>query len=997
MIGNYRKASFFVYLLTLILGLLCSAPVCALDPQVTFRNYRLDRWGVEDGLPQLSVLSITQDRYGYLWAGTQNGIARFDGNQFETFDRAGTGVDTTLAGCGFTDSKGIVWFCTPRGVVKIVNGRLLSLAYKGQTLEIFDIAENSDGTLLFASSKGVLREKNQALENYLLGDKHIVSFHRNKADVWIASENEIWQLRANKLRSVAVLDDVKIRQVVKRNADLWLASSAGVIKFNPDTKKSVQVIDGLREVLIERMHLDHSGNMWISTTQSLHRVRPNNEIENIKDSEFIPQAWVRSFFEDRDGDLWLGSQRESLLRLRDSAVRWISSPEGLTDSFVWSIERGSNGELLIGTNAGLFAMDKNLAPKNLLRQSSNGARSIYDLTRDGDKLWVGTRAGIALYQDGRLITPAAMQSLNTIQINGIYPVGDQDMWIATMQGLYRFRNNVLTAVGTGAGEPAGRIRHLLIADAEHFLFSTEDGIFQYSEGVISRPVWSENTRGNFVPRMKWIKPDLLAFTTMDSGLGLVRGNKLLMLGTEDGLPSRNGWTLDVIDGQLYVASIVGAYRVALSNLPDPVSGAKQNVRAQMVVESSAKISGAQRLGCCNGGARARSLVDGKLLWLTSTSGIVRLDTARLPSLPEAPDARVERLSAGDVHYTLGQGDITLPAEQRDLSIQYTGMTLRQSPDLEFRYRLNGYEKQWREAGTRRTAFYTHVPPGDYSFSVQARYPGGDYGPESEELGFSLQTRWYERSLLQVLLLLLGIGLIAALLWRRISILRRQKEKLESAVAMRTLELKHSNELLERANQALHFENRTDPLTGLLNRRALVVPQHCAMILIDVDLFKRINDKYGHEVGDRALSAIADILHASIRSQDRALRWGGEEFLLIFDNMHLDDAVVRAEAIRKRINEHRLTLLDGSQLSCTCSFGVSAHPVLEHQRENWQASLQLADAGLYRAKARGRNLVCAARLGAEIPRQPLDFGSQDVLAKLEQSGQLIWVGFVQQGF
>jgi diguanylate cyclase (GGDEF)-like protein len=974
----------------LVAGFLCSNSAEALDPQVTFRNYRLDRWSVEDGLPQQSVLAITQDRDGYLWTATQNGIARFDGNHFDNFDRASTLVDTTVASCAYTDTKGVVWFCTPRGAIKIVNEKLSALAFKSQTLEIFDINQGNDGTVLFASNQGVLREGKAGLETYVLEGKVITSFFREKADVWVAGENQIWRMRNSHVESVASFDNLKIKQIIKRQDEFWLATSAGVIKYIPANGMRGHAIPELSDLPIERMYLDSSGNMWISTTKSLYRVRPNNEIENIKDSDFIPQAWVRSFYEDRDGDLWLGSYRESLLRLRNSAARWISTPEGLPDPLVWALARASNGELLVGSNTGLFALDSNNQLKKLFAPPENNPRSIYDLTVDGKSIWIGTRAGIARFEEGKLLTPEPLRKLDNLQINGIYPVGDHDVWIATMQGLYRYRSNVLTQLGPGAGEPAGRIRHLLITDAEHFLFSTEDGIFQYTQGLISRPTWSESLRGNFVPRMKWIKPDVLAFTSMDSGLGLVRKNKLIMLGMEDGLPTRNGWTLDVIDGQLYVGSIVGVYRIALDNLPDPLGSTKNNLRVQTVVESGAKASGPQRFGCCNGGASARSLVEGKLLWLTSTTGIVRLDTAKLPTFSSAPTSRVETLSAGDVPYPFDGTNISIPSDKRDLSIHYTGMTLRRSRDLEFRYRLQGYDADWYEAGTRRVAFYTQVPPGEYQFAVQTRYPGGEYGAESHSPNFNLQARWYEQRSLQLLALLGVIGLLALMLWRRISALARQKEALEHAVAQRTLELEHSNELLFKANRALHYENRTDPLTGLLNRRALVVPQNCAMILVDVDFFKRINDQHGHDAGDRALSAIADILNASIRSQDSALRWGGEEFLLILDGISLDDAIARAEAIRQEMKTHSLRLPDGEQLSFTCSFGVSMHPVLEQYRENWQASLQLADAALYRAKAHGRNLVYAAKLAPDMSNQALDFGSQEVLSTLEANGRLIWI-------
>jgi ligand-binding sensor domain-containing protein len=138
-----------------LLVLLFATPASALDPKVPFQHYRFDRWGVDDGLPQISVLAIAQDRLGYLWVGTQNGIARFDGSRFTVYDRKGSGVDTTMASTSLATADGKVWFGTPRGVLWVQGERVHELDAGRAQVGVLDLAEDIKGQLLAASESGV--------------------------------------------------------------------------------------------------------------------------------------------------------------------------------------------------------------------------------------------------------------------------------------------------------------------------------------------------------------------------------------------------------------------------------------------------------------------------------------------------------------------------------------------------------------------------------------------------------------------------------------------------------------------------------------------------------------------------------------------------------------------------------------------------------------------------------------------------------------------------
>jgi ligand-binding sensor domain-containing protein len=164
------------------LALLFAAPAHALDPEERFHDYVRDNWSVENGLPQVSVLTITQDSTGYIWLGTQNGIARFDGVRFNVYDRRTTGVDTTMATVSYTDRSGKPWFGTAHGVLRLNQGKLELLRAGTGNAAVQGIAEAADGSMLFATSLGVMRLRDSSIEPAMLQGERTCSLLRDGAD-----------------------------------------------------------------------------------------------------------------------------------------------------------------------------------------------------------------------------------------------------------------------------------------------------------------------------------------------------------------------------------------------------------------------------------------------------------------------------------------------------------------------------------------------------------------------------------------------------------------------------------------------------------------------------------------------------------------------------------------------------------------------------------------------------------------------------------------------
>jgi len=248
------------------------------------------------------------------------------------------------------------------------------------------------------------------------------------------------------------------------------------------------------------------------------------------------------------------------------------------------------------------------------------------------------------------------------------------------------------------------------------------------------------------------------------------------------------------------------------------------------------------------------------------------------------------------------------------------------------------------------------------------------------------------------------GLLAALVILRLRRYRARAQRLEQIVAERTHALSRANERLRLVNETLAQESRTDPLTGLSNRRYLLdhIQQlmkdgagngsALAFLLLDLDAFKRVNDEYGHAAGDSVLVQLAQLLRHVSRADDLLLRWGGEEFLIVLNHVQPEQALETAERIRTRLAAHAFRLGDGRELHVTGSIGFAMHPPSAELNEgfDWTLSLELADAALYRVKQWGRNGSAGLIAGPALSASNLTAHSILQLDALTEAGVLRWL-------
>lgn len=988
----------YAILLTVSICLFGMRPVAAMDPQIPFHAFVLDHWGVEQGLPQITVLGIAEDRAGFLWVNTQTSVARFDGTGFVTFDRASTGVDTSMLSSIWADPLGQVWFGGSHGLLREQNGHFTALG--GGAVNA--IVDAGDGTPLLATPEGLAHVRNGTITPIPGYTGPAFSLLRDGRTLWVGGLGRVCSLDAMADQPTVAcvqMDNtdrlpLAITHLASTHGSLWLGTHLGLMRLDGHRIIASGLSPELDANSIESLLVDRAGALWVGTVSALYRWLPDADLEQVADGDIAQRPWIQVLFEDSAGNLWLGTHIRGMYRVWNGWTRRVSARDGLADSLVWSIVRAPDGAIVLGTNADVEVFDgKHVRP--LIAGNALPDPSAYELYYDHrGRLWVGTRAGVAVFDHGRNVTPPALAALDRWQINDVREVADDDIWIGTSGGLYRWHQDRLSRIDAGASAAASIIRSILPLAPDHLYLGTEDGVREWRDGQLTLPAWADSLRGHFVTRVAVLAPGLLGVATTDAGVGVMQHGQLRMTSQKDGLPSDNAWTLDVLNGELYVGSIAGAWRLPLAQLPLPGSPVRQ-VTPQLIAGEE-RATSVQNSRCCNGGAGARSAIDGSVIWYSTTDGALELDTRTLGAQPQPPAAMVESIEHAGRQYPGKPFDLREGA--RNLAIYYTAPYLRMGT-VRFRYQLEGYDTDWQDAGTRRTAFYTHLPPGKYRFRVIATLSGSSGHGIEADLPIWVEPRWYERTLVRGAAILLACLVIILLVGWSLRTQRRRNLWLEAQVTQRTEQLARAVERLRVTNLALAEASHTDALTALHNRRYLLARlpdvlsgDKCVGVLqIDIDYFKQVNDNYGHAVGDTVLRALGRLLTDARRDSDITVRWGGEEFLLLLPGVDATEVLNIAERLRRDIAVQDFMDGRGGTIRLTCSIGFSLHPfTAQADSTTFDAALELADLALYRAKQDGRNacvgLIATTLLSSDILLTPFALQLDALLA----SGQLCWV-------
>jgi diguanylate cyclase (GGDEF)-like protein len=988
-------------------GLLACLPAYALDPGKAFHHYVRNVWSIQQGLPQISVQAIVQDHQGYIWVATQAGLARFDGVRFTTFvpenEPALPGIWVRSL---MVDTAGRVWIGTYKGMAVYENGRFRAIpiadAAQFPALDINAMVED-EGHLVAATTNGVFDLNEGKLVHRPGSPSPATSLIKSADGVWIGTLGGVYRQQGKKSEMLALPEAMRnglVTRLAEAQGRIWAGTSLGLMVRSGDVWAPAGTDPVLHNSPTTMLYQDSDRSLWVASNAGMARLRDGVVAEVIPEKNPTAIKGVISAFEDRERNLWFGSQWAGLARLWNGSTRRLSIAEGLTEPIVWSVARAPDGRTWVGTNDGLsvYASGKF---EHVLRGDQLPHPHAYNLLAEADRIWIGTRRGLVVWRNGKLEAPALLAPMSTAQINGIVRGHDNVLWIPTSEGLFRLENEQLTHFGKEQGLNDIRVRQIRELKDGRMLVATQDGLYHLKDGRMLRLGLDSGLQaGMDVTAITELRDGSLVIGTLSEDLYMYSGRTWHKFGRAEGFPPNTPFFLSEDNaGYLWSAGIRGITRAPLAEMRLVQAGQAKQVYAEMMLNERGDRRSGEQGFCCNGAGNSKGFMDpAGVLWLPSRDGVVTLDTLGLTKNLTAPTAVIERVRIRDQWQAVRDDkNLRLPQDARDLAFEFTALSFQDPASVVLRYRLQGYDKDWREleAGVPRSVNYTNLPNGNYVFEIRASNNADVWNKAPARLEFSIAPYFYETGWFIALLLALLAGVIYLGYRLQRHAHEKQRTSLEEQVAERTQQL-------HVANLALELASQTDPLTGLHNRRYLSnqIPADLAFYerenrrnggsdntllfaLVDIDHFKRINDTYGHKAGDRVLQQVSEVLRRQVRVGDYLVRWGGEEFLLVCRPSTRQFVPVLGERIRRAVAEHSFDLGDGVHVSLTCSIGLAESGLYLNgmQSVGWEQLVELADAALYWVKENGRNGWSALR-----PNPNVNFA--ELVEKLHMGAQIM---------
>lgn len=983
--------------LLLLLGIPLNAQ--ALRGDKPMHHYVRANWSIQDGLPQISAVAIKQDHEGYIWVGTQSGLARFDGVRFTTFTpKSDPGLPGVWVRTLHVARDGRMWIGTYKGVAVRDGDTITEVpaadARRWPALEVQALAEDAGGTLFVATNRGLFREQDGQLYPVTGAPEVALSLLARPDGLYVGGRGAVHRLSGGRWSMHSLPTDAATAGVgglVEAHGTLWAGTTLGLMVLRQGRWERSEAGVQLGLSPVEMVYADSQGDLWAGGDTGLVRIGPNSTVYFVAADGPGGIPGLRTAFEDREGSMWFGSQIEGLTRLREGWTRRYSVAEGLHDRIVWSVAPDPDGERIwVGTNDGVSVFDGQrfalVVAGNKLPHPSG-----YNLLAERERLWIGTRLGLVVIEHsgdnaGDVQKPAVLDPIAGSQVNGVVRDADGTLWIASTTGLYHLDDGRLRHYGIADGLTEPRVRYYYKSPEGRVLLGTQSGLFE----MRGERFFAVGTDRGLPPDLDvtsilQLKSGDLVISSLSEQTYLRHRGRWYAMSSAEGLPANPAFFLAQHDGYLWTAGLRGITRVPLKDVAALGAGTVSEVHGEMLLNERGDSRSGQQGYCCNGAGNAKGFLRVHSLWLPTRDGIVALDTRQIIKNPVPPKVIIERVRVRDQWQTSTTIRGTeLATDARDVSFEFTVLSFQDPQSVGIEYRLVGYDKAWRTGdATQRSAHYTNLPAGPYTFEVRGSNNSGVASMKVAALPFSIAPRFHETPWFFALVLLglmMVVAAVAKLQQRRH---QQQREALELLVSQRTADL-------EIANQNLKEASDTDPLTGLRNRRYMTrqLPadlayydrrasngdhaiEVMAFALLDLDHFKRINDRHGHLAGDRVLTQVAHTLRDLVRTGDYVVRWGGEEFLVVFRPMPADHTPMIAQRLCSAVAALQIPLDSGETLGVTCSVGMAEYRLATHRQGPvaWEAMIELADFAMYHVKHNGRDgwVVFKPAERADIPR------------------------------
>ena len=738
------RALFFVS------SLLFLTPLAPIHAQI-----RIDAWTTDNGLPQNSVTGVTKTPDGYIWFTTNEGLVRFDGVRFTVFNRSNTPEITNNRMSGaFADQQGAVWMNTEAGeILRYEQGGFTVVMKPGEIPSgvASSFFRDPAGRVIFYKAPG---DERSLTQHYRYQDGKFVPFAiegipansylvlTDREDgLWFGGEKTLRRYKDGQIRSFDLgfsTGATNRRAYEDRQGNIWIGYNEGqrpfLLRIKDGTIRRFRLpFAADTDAPVTDFSEDARGNLWLSLwnngvyridSKSVTADAPADDLlEPVLLVDKVPNIGIGFLCPDNEGGMWVGTN-EGLIRLMPQTIRVFSKQDGLPEENVYPIYEDGVGRIWAGVWENSVVRYENGSFKTFLRtEQTYYPTSLFE--DRGGRFWLGTNSEIYYLDKNRLIRFTEQTGVPAqTEFSVISQDRSNNLWFGTSRGLSRYSGTQATVFTKKDGLPDDYIIALLQTSDGKIWVGTRGGLAAIENGKINAFTVDDGLASNYIRSLYEDSDRVLWIGSYDGGLTRLKDGKFTRFTMKEGLSSNGVFCiLEDSRGWFWMNSNQGIYRVRKQEVNDFADGKIQSLTSIAYNRQDGLLNTEGNGGRQPAGVKAR---DGKL-WFPTARGIAVVDpetvtTNQLPPAVLIEEVVVDRNPVANetlqpaIH---NRSEIVLAPNQSNLEINYTGISFINSEQVKFKYRLEGLERDWNNVGTRRTAYYSYLPPGEYTFHVIA--------------------------------------------------------------------------------------------------------------------------------------------------------------------------------------------------------------------------------------------------------------------------------------
>jgi signal transduction histidine kinase/ligand-binding sensor domain-containing protein len=730
-------------------GLLLARSAGAIDPEKPLGQCALLAWRARDGLPGPWVRALAQTPDGYLWVATYGGIARYDGARFvpigsaHLFPAANDIADLTVAPDGrlwISPSNGPPLCprgdelepCLPNGVHLPANARLAAILPEGDGSAWIATRDELFHLIAGRLARAGGMTGRPGVAGPLLPFGRVAALRHHGAELLLATDRGLFRERSGAFVPVPGFPGAAISALAGGAGDaLWIATDGALIQAQGTPALSASVhADGWPAGRASGLIEDHHGNVWIAGPSGLTRYRAG-KFQTFTEADGLPDADVTAAFEDREGGLWVGTRGGGLAQFTDRTLDTHVVPPELRREMITSVAEDGSGAVWLGTRDGAVRWQHNRAQRLTTADGlpSDNVHSV--LPGRSGEMWIATNKGLVRWRDGQ-VDPRPIYGGTAY---ALHIDGTGALWIGGQEVVLRWREEKLDRFGMAA-VLKGQVRAIGRDDAGEMWLGAIGGL-AHLEGdrFVEVPV----VEGARIVTVRAIFTDRGGTLWVSTNAGLIaraHGRFRLLAGADPGLVGQINQVLGDDDGHLWVGTTRGLARLDPGALWQPSS--RLPPFSILSFDTSDRRRDATATATRQPGVW--KMQNGRV-WFATDQGVLTIDPRHLTVDTLVPSVVIER-AVLDGRAARLRATNDLPPGSGNLEFHFSTITLIDAHRAQHRYRLEGFDRDWIDAGTRRVAQYTNIPPGHYRFRVQGSNADGVWNEAGDSLAFTLAPHFY---------------------------------------------------------------------------------------------------------------------------------------------------------------------------------------------------------------------------------------------------------------